>query len=560
MQATEPKLGVAAWIAPTRRHLGIGRQLTPAIALVWILVHLPLASAAGLTVEKASSLAPIPQQRQSRGFEEAMRSGTEALESGDFSEAVEAFARAVSLQPRQPLALALLGSSLLAAERAEEALEPLGRAVELDPQLFIAQQNLGTALLELKRYKEALTSLQAAARLSPGDASVLYDQAIAHLALEQREEAVEILDEVIVREPSHGEAWSLLGRTLVGDTGDLEAQVRAAQALEKTLELRPGDLKASVDLASLYSRFGLDGEALEVLDAAASTAPESESLELERFRILQRLGEYRMARWAVEHAIELGAGADAHYYLGFALKNLGEVDGAIQAFRTATEVDPGMGLAHRELGSLLIDRQLFDEARIALQQVVATTASDPEAHYLLGLALLRGGDPEGAIPSLERAVQLAPDDSRAHYSLATALRMAGRSEESVSTMRRFQELRALAQPGIARMQQHVGRLIRQGVFLAKMGRAERAVHAFQRGLENDPDNDLILFNLGVALRDVGNREEAVSALERAIEINPDRAAAYAALANAYSALGRLEDAARMRARYEEVRRRRQGSE
>ena len=565
------------------------------------------------------------QQDLTRAFEEAMQSGVEALQSGNANAAVTAFERAVALQPRQAIAHALLGSALLAAERAEEALEPLGRALELDPELFIAQQNLGlarlqtgrpseaaqaleaaleiepgnptlqimlgralmladrpeeavthlqavaeghadsflahrylgSALLASGRYQEALTSLATADRMRPEDVELQLDLARAHHGLGERDEAVALVENVVELEPSRADAWTLLGCILATQTDSADAQVSAAKALERALELRPGDTRASMELASIYYRFRLHDDAVAVLDSVIASPSEEVALELARFRHLQRLDQYERASRAAERAIEAGAGPQAFYYLGFALMYLRDFDGAIQAFRTATEKDPGLVDAHRELGSLLLDRQLYEEARAALERAVAAEPADAEAHYLLGLALFRGGEAESAIASLERAVQLEPEHASAHYNLATVLRMTGRAEEGMAAMRRFQELQAQERPGESRLTQNLANLIRQGVFLAKTGHGERAVDLFHRALENNPESDLVLFNLGLILSDMEKHQEAADALERAVKSNPDRAEAYAALANAYRALGRTEEAQRMRAIYEELLRRRQ---
>jgi superkiller protein 3 len=579
----------------------------------------------------SSSSGPVAetQDQQTLAFDEAMRAGTEAMQAGQFDAAIAAFGRAVAMQPRQSIAHAMLGSALLAAQRAEEALEPLGRAAEIDPESFIAQQNLGLALLSVGRpgeavqaleialelepdnlsvqrmlgraltlagraeeaspilrvvaegdpddflaqrylgsallatghYSEAVDAFTAAARMRPEDLDLQVELARAHLALgERRAEAIALLKTIVDRQPVNYDAWVLLGVSLAAQTDSADAQVDGAKALQRALELKPGDTRASLGLASIYYRFRLHEDAIVVLDeAVAGTSDPSEvvTLELERFRHLHRLNEYERARQAAARAIEAGGGAQAYYYLGFALNYLRDFDGAIEAFRTAIEIDPDMAVAQRELGSLLIDRQLYADARVALERAVAVDPDDAEAHYLLGLALFRAGEAESAIPSLERAVQLDPEHASAYYNLGTVLRMNGRVEEGMAAMRRFQELQAQQTPGENRMEGYLVNLVQRGVFLAKMGRGERAVELFEMALENDPDSDLVLFNLGLILFDLERPEEAADALTRAIESNPERAEAYGALANVYLALGRNEDAMRMRARYEELRRRRQ---
>ncbi len=621
---------------PARRPADAWSRATLPWSLASLVLLLPL-SFSNLAVAQSDSPLPLrpgdrieplagARQDPTRAFEEAMQSGAEAMQSGNIAAAITAFERAVALQPRQAIAQALLGSALLAAERAEDALEPLGRAIVLDAGLFIAQQNLGlarlqtgrpteaaealgaalelepgnpsvqimlgraltladrpedaivyleavaeehpetflahrylgAALLAAGRYQDAVESLTTASRSRPGDLELQTDLALAHLELgERREDAIALLETIVERDPDNAEAWTILGIGLAAQIESPDAQVAAAQALRRALELRPGDLRASLELSSIYYLFRLHDDAIAVLDDVAAGPSEQVPLELERFRHLQRSNEYERAARAAERAIEAGAGPEAYYYLGFALTYLREFDGAIEAYRMAVEKDPGMAIAHRELGSLLIDRQLYEEAQAELEQAIAADAADVEAHYLLGLALFRGGDPGSAIPSLERAVELDPEHASAHYNLGTVLRMTGRSEEGMAEMQRFQELQAQQRPGAARMDQYLANLVQQGIFLAKIGQGQRAVDLFNRALENEPSSDLVLFNLGLVLYDLNRLEEAAAALEQAIEVNPARAEAYAALANTYRAQGRDDDARRMRARYEELRRQQQ---
>ena len=483
--------------------------------------------------------------------------GLARLQTGNPAEAAQALEAALEMEPGNASVQMMLGRALTLASRPEEAISHLRVVVEEQPETLLAHRYLGAALLAAGRYEEALPVLSVAAAARPDDVELELDFARAYHGLGQQDEAVAVLESIVDRDPSRAEAWTLLGSILATQTESADAQVRAAKALDRALELRPGDMRASLELTSIYYLFRLHEDALAVLDNVVAGPSEQATLELERFRHLQRMDQYEAASQAAERAIEAGAGPEAYYFLGFALMYLNDFDGAIQAYRTATEKDPGLSQASRELGSLLIDRQLYEEARAALESAIVADAADAEAHYLLGLALFRSGDAESAIPSFERAVQLDPEHARAHYNLATVLRLAGRAEEGMAAMRRFQELQTEQMPAGARMDQYVANLIQQGVFLAKTGRGERAVELFRRALENDTDSDLVLFNLGLILYDLERHQEAADTLERAVESNPERAEAYAALANAYRALGRYEDAVRMRARYEELQRRRQ---
>src|SRR5262249_7388810 len=60
--------------------------------------------------------------------------------------------------------------------------------------------------------------------------------------------------------------------------------------------------------------------------------------------------------------------AMAHYNLGIALKDKGDLDGAIRCYRTAIRIDQQFAEAHCNLGNALRDMGQFAEALPALQR------------------------------------------------------------------------------------------------------------------------------------------------------------------------------------------------
>ena len=82
---------------------------------------------------------------------------------------------------------------------------------------------------------------------------------------------VALLENVVEQESTHSEAWTLLGTILATQTDSADAQVSAAKALGRALELRPGDTNASMELASIYYRFRMHEDALAVLDGVIAS-------------------------------------------------------------------------------------------------------------------------------------------------------------------------------------------------------------------------------------------------------------------------------------------------
>ena len=79
--------------------------------------------------------------------------------------------------------------------------------------------------------------------------------------------------------------------------------------------------------------------------------------------------------------------ADAHYNLGNALAERGQIDEAIAHYRKALEIKPDFAEAHNNLASALTRRGRVDEAIAQYRKALEIKPDYAEAHYNLGDAL-----------------------------------------------------------------------------------------------------------------------------------------------------------------------------
>ena len=168
-------------------------------------------------------------------------------------------------------------------------------------------------------------------------------------------------------------AWFNLG-LLELHAGDLAA---AASALERALELEPGDAQTRLWLGTALAEGDLDPErARALLEGLAGELPGQAALPLQ-------LG-----------ALEARAG------------NLRE---ALARFGEALAIDPRLAQAH--LLAAKVQRQLGEGARalVSAAEACRLAPGDLEAHVLAGNLLLEQGSPRAARPYLERALEIAPD-------------------------------------------------------------------------------------------------------------------------------------------------------
>lgn len=78
--------------------------------------------------------------------------------------------------------------------------------------------------------------------------------------------------------------------------------------------------------------------------------------------------------------------------------------------------------------------------------------------------------------------------------------------------------------------------------LAQQGKIAEALDCYDRALQKNPDNDVILNNKAIALITVGRYEEALAHSRRAVCINPDSADIWINLAVALQKLNQLSEA------------------
>ena len=102
----------------------------------------------------------------------------------------------------------------------------------------------------------------------------------------------------------------------------------------------------------------------------------------------------------------------AHFQLGYAYTALKQTDQARAEYEKAVALDPRMTEAQLNLGILLLEKESAAAVE-PLRKGVELLPSQSRPRYLLGLALERTGDWQGAAESFEAATRLDPKDEDA---------------------------------------------------------------------------------------------------------------------------------------------------
>jgi tetratricopeptide (TPR) repeat protein len=132
--------------------------------------------------------------------------------------------------------------------------------------------------------------------------------------------------------------------------------------------------------------------------------------------------------------------ASGYNNLGAALLELRDIDGALTAFGTALRLDPQHVGAHRNAARALFGLGRFRESLPHYEHLQHTHPNSPDAHYDLGLALARTGDPDRAAHHFEAALRLRPSPG-SYFNYARFLAEASRTSEAIAALETALRLR-----------------------------------------------------------------------------------------------------------------------
>ncbi len=274
------------------------------------------------------------------------------------------------------------------------------------------------------------------------------------------------------------------------------------------------------------------------------------------------------------------------YYIGTVQTSLGKEAEAIRSLRAALRIKPQEAAARLRLAELLLSAGAVLESREAYVTFLAELPDSAAAHYGLGRVLAAQGETSAAIEHYLEACRISERFAAAHYALALAYRDLGETEKSQTHLSAYDPSEANVRPFDDPWMEAINELksssanfhLNEGMRLEAAEDLSRAVAAYRRTLEIDPEKvqahiNLISaygklgqvenaeaeyrnfvsidpgyeeghYNFGVLMVIRGRHAEAVQAFEKAIEINPQSAVSHNNLGIALEQVGREDEAAR----------------
>ena len=334
--------------------------------------------------------------------------GNELLKQGNAKGAVEAYQKALELQPRVTgsvltnpalkaddarlhFNLALAFSRLKDKDYVDQERE-LKRALELDPAFSEAHNQLGSSLMLRGNLTEAEREFRSALETNPQYAEALNNLGTLLGRQGKNDEAAVLFREAVTNDPQYTQAHVNLGLTLAAQ----EKYPEAEQQFQRALSLEPNDASALTGLGMLLGKTGRNPESVKTFRKLVDLYPNS---------------------------------SEARINLGIALGDAYDLPGALEQFSQAIQLAPNTPLGHFNRGRVLYAMGRKDEARVELGTAVQLSPNYADALFLLGV--LEHTSPH-ATQLFQRVVQLQPKNAEARSLLARNLLREGKTEEAIA--------------------------------------------------------------------------------------------------------------------------------
>ena len=179
------------------------------------------------------------------------------MQTKDYPSARKAFAKMFDVPTDSAASYLFTARMLLRQDFGPVAEEYAKKAVELDPKLPLAHALLGELYLYKSRLPEAVEQFQKELELNPGEAAVYYKLADAYSRLQKYEEAERLLQRSIWLDATSTGPYILMGKVLEkkGETA------LAARALERAIAMDPNNPMPHHLLGQTYREMGRTEEA-----------------------------------------------------------------------------------------------------------------------------------------------------------------------------------------------------------------------------------------------------------------------------------------------------------
>ncbi|WP_321413103.1 tetratricopeptide repeat protein [uncultured Desulfobacter sp.] len=588
------------------------KSIKPFLVRAMVLVLLILVAACG-----------SPDEKKMAFFEK----GKKLLESGDVVTARLEFKNAIQIDPDFAQAYHYLGKAELRSKNPKAAFGALAKAVKLDPENTAARLDLGRLFLAANALDQAEEQMDVILKNAPDHEDAILLKAGIYLKKKDPKAAFALLEKLegkpdlppgfylvkasgLEMEKKDQEVASVLAQGQAAHPKSMVlilARIRYfgkhgnATAMEaelvKALDMVPGDLNLSMNLAWVYLQTGQQEKADTILDQVIAQNPEDQK------RVFAVAALRLKANQIDKSAALIKQGMKVHPEIYQYTALLSEIYLKKKQLEQASQVledyialadkapEPDRVKARINIAKLDIILRRADQAESQVDQVLEIDPKNIDAQYLKGRLALARRDGDEAVSRFRAVTEAHPDHLAAYIGLANAyalgknydlaldilkkaLKRAPNSAKILKGMVRVNILKKDTQAAEENLKQLVSldpynigsiaglgdfylaqnrydeamdqyRLIQQNKkgealghlkmaeALSRTDQVDLAIEELKAGAEKTKDSSVFITSLGKLYLRQGQKEEAVEKFKEALAMDPDNKLAWLTLAGIY---------------------------
>lgn len=293
------------------------------------------------------------------------------------------------------------------SEYASQAIDFYKKAYALDPKSPIIGERLAEMYWKAQRVHEAEIEAQALLKRDPNDAQTR--RLLGHIYLRSL--------------GNPGEA-----------TGQSETVNRAVEQFKEVVRLDPNDTESALWLARLYRLQNQHEKAEEVLRGLLKNDSDNEAGLEQLTQLLLDEGKSSEAIALLEGAAAKSSSPTLLDLLGDAYTQTKDLGKAEEAYRKASDLEPGEVSHERGLGQTLMAEEKYPEALTVYERLAELIPDDPDVYLRLGQIYRELHQMDKAEDALVKARQYSPGSLDVMYNEAMLYQAQGRFDDAIRVL------------------------------------------------------------------------------------------------------------------------------
>ncbi len=414
----------------------------------------------------------------------------------------------------------------------QEAIVEFAKVVELDPKDTEARKALGDLFNVLNRPEKSKKYYQEAVNLL-GDQSD--DPLLVRLAIAQNK-AGEV-----------DNAVASLNRALEANPNNMDAIRQLEDIWRREIKFNPRSVLGHANLASVFQKKKMFGDALKAYDNAERLAGQDPSITLGVKKLIrlnmgtlyQEMRDFPMAHKAYDSVLQIEPGNKlATYYKAVLYKEGGQIPQAIEQYNRLLAIDPAYEEAHGDLLQLIKRQPTSIAIAKSLREYADRYPNNAMVQSKVGEEFHSVKDYQAATHYYRQSIRIKPTIAATHANLGASLQAIGDTEGALAEFKKAAELApdnqkiALLAEGAEEEAGHA--VFLKAVELQKEGKNEEAIYYYQKALEVPVNQTAELrVSYGVALQGLGRFSESIEQYNEAIRLAPNNGNYHYYLATAH---------------------------